>query len=239
MSCFLESPKLLGKLFIFFQFFFFFKRTVRCFKPSSLYQASVIGDFPYRIRGSIVPNDLLSSCFLGLIKRADCKQIFTASVWTYIRQHPIRADKLTSPIHQQWWLKGGGRGEQEGENFIPTHFLRDSLWLNDTGSIFRTLFNLGALRISLLETRAKNNAHLKDAKQKLKMVLSRSRGAVRTVGGRIALTKHWCLTLHTQCAFPVDSRAAVWDCSSVQKRNQISQRRGFLASISPCLTSTC
>lgn len=59
--------------------------------------------------GSIVQSDLLPSCLLELIKRADCKQIFTALVWTYIRQHPIRPDKLTSPIHQQWWLKQGGR----------------------------------------------------------------------------------------------------------------------------------
>lgn len=45
--------------------------------------------------------------FTGAIGRADCKQIFTAPVWTDVKQCPMRADKLTDPIHQ-WRMREGG-----------------------------------------------------------------------------------------------------------------------------------
>lgn len=47
--------------------------------------------------------------FAGAIGRADCKQIFTALMWTYVKQCPMRADKLTDPIHQ-WRMRAGEVG---------------------------------------------------------------------------------------------------------------------------------
>lgn len=46
--------------------------------------------------------------FTGAIGRTDCKQIFTAPLWTDVKQCPMRADKLTDPIHQ-WRMREGGR----------------------------------------------------------------------------------------------------------------------------------
>lgn len=46
-------------------------------------------------------------CSLGVFGRADCKQIFTAPVRTYVMLCPMKADKLTDQIHQ-WSI--GKRG---------------------------------------------------------------------------------------------------------------------------------
>lgn len=117
---FLRIPRSLGKLFFFFQFLSLKEELLAApsFKKNLLnlvYIKPLISYFP-----TAVLSDLLSSCLLELIKRADCTQISTASVWTSIRRHPIRPDKLTPPIHQQPWPKEGwGAGRKERILFPP------------------------------------------------------------------------------------------------------------------------
>lgn len=80
---FLRIPKSLGKLFL---PIFSKERTLLCLKISiSSFCHGLFFFFFFSTVSEEASNwiDLLSSCLLGLIKRADCKQIFTASVWTY------------------------------------------------------------------------------------------------------------------------------------------------------------
>lgn len=77
----------------------------------------------------------------------------------------------------------GEEGQWKGENLISPHILRGRLWSSDVGSIFRNRFHFWVvvLDILLLEYGARNNTHLVNARQKLKITCPLGhKGAVST-----------------------------------------------------------